>query len=778
MRKILMCLTAVAVISGCTTEWDRGKAARVAFAASTKPATADLKARTTSPRQRAATARLPDRGSLIVYDRSQASIRRAAFTQHAIGLSEAHALNAAHRGGKIDIQTPAGKSMSFAYSRHVEHGDGNWTWVGRTADGLDAVITFGAEAVVGRIAQSGTESLQLTYSNGRTWLVEADPSKLRHPGSNRALDHDVAIIPQAALASVQAKRAAKGATTASATSAVSAATGPNNTVDVVLGYTPGLVTQLGSTSIVVTTLTNRIELTNQAFASSLVTPRVRLVRTLQVNYTDTNSNSAALDALSGQTCTATACTSIPIPAELQLLRSARDQFGGDIVSLVRPLKEPEHLGCGVAWLLGPNNTTIDSTDAPFAYSVVSNGSDVRESDGFTYSCPVETLAHEMAHNMGQQHNVEDSGGDAGTHPYSYGFREASLSGFYTIMAYPAANSGQFSIPYFANPNVNYLAGRPTGTATTDNARSLNQSMLLVAQFRAPVVPFDSAPNLMNIFKMSTSGKTEVHTLSGASNYATFSQQVATLLSSAGFDFTWELIPGDFNGDGIKDLYTVYRMGASNTTEVHILNGANNFQTYLLNRSTALYRTGSANDWIFRLADYNGDGKLDLYCIFRTGGSGKTEVHILNGANNFASFLAQFATTLGSTGSDGAWAFEVADWNNDAKPDIFVFFKPGSGGSGKAEVHILNGATNFQSYLLNRATVLPAVPVGYQWDFKVADYNLDGVLDIYAINRQGGSGNVELRILDGQSSFLTLGASITTGLYNVPSNHAWEFEVVN
>src|SRR3546814_16630636 len=56
------------------------------------------------------------------------------------------------------------------------------------------------------------------------------------------------------------------------------------------------------------------------------------------------------------------------------------------------------------------------------------------------------------------------------------------------MAYPQADGNQFSIRYFANPNVRYL-NRATGVANqSDNVRSLNQVMPIIATFRATVVP--------------------------------------------------------------------------------------------------------------------------------------------------------------------------------------------------------------------------------------------------------------------------------------------------
>src|SRR3546814_566933 len=89
--------------------------------------------------------------------------------------------------------------------------------------------------------------------------------------------------------------------------------------------------------------------------------------------------------------------------------------------------------------------------------------------------------------MGQAHNDEDSD-TTGVHAYSYGYRETSSIGFYTVMAYPQADGDQFAIRHFANPNVTYLS-RATGVANqSDNVRSLNQSMPIIATFRATVTP--------------------------------------------------------------------------------------------------------------------------------------------------------------------------------------------------------------------------------------------------------------------------------------------------
>jgi len=62
-----------------------------------------------------------------------------------------------------------------------------------------------------------------------------------------------------------------------------------------------------------------------------------------------------------------------------------------------------------------------------------------------------------------------------------------------------------------------------------------------------------------------------------------------------------------------------------------------FGNFVLQTRTALHQTG--DNFEFLVGDYNNNGRLDVYCIKKNGaGNGKTEVHILNGENNFQNYL--------------------------------------------------------------------------------------------------------------------------------------------
>ena len=126
---------------------------------------------------------------------------------------------------------------------------------------------------------------------------------------------------------------------------------------------------------------------------------VRAVHALQVNYADNSDNEEALQQLTGYN----ASTRQPITpnSAFNALRAARDEYGADLVAFVRRYREPEQTGCGIAWLLGMNQSGIQAArDAEFGYAVVSDGEDRDESDGQSYFCSPFALAHELGHITG------------------------------------------------------------------------------------------------------------------------------------------------------------------------------------------------------------------------------------------------------------------------------------------------------------------------------------------------------------------------------------------
>ena len=115
--------------------------------------------------------------------------------------------------------------------------------------------------------------------------------------------------------------------------------------------------------------------------------------------------------------------------------------------------------------------------------------------------------------------------------------------------------------------------------------------------------------------------------------------------------TWDntkFCVGDYNGDGNQDLFYISkRNNGSKKTEIHILSGGSNFQTWLLHTPTILHETD--DNWEFGVSNYSGRGNKDLYCIFKKNDQKScTDVHVLNGSTNYQSWDMQTSTKLHQT----------------------------------------------------------------------------------------------------------------------------------
>jgi hypothetical protein len=169
-----------------------------------------------------------------------------------------------------------------------------------------------------------------------------------------------------------------------------------------------------------------------------------------------------------------------------------------------------------------------------------------------------------------------------------------------------------------------------------------------------------------------------------SNFQELILQTGTSFDNA--DDTVKFLMNDWNGGGRPDLIAIRKSNTeTDETEVHILSGASNFQDSILQTKTALHSTDSMLD--FTMADWNGDGHLDLIAIKSNTETDGTGVHILSGASNFQDFILQTDTALHTT--DNTFDFAMVDWNGDGRPDL-VAIKKKNTNTKRTEVHVLAG----------------------------------------------------------------------------------------
>ncbi|EKV01764.1 uncharacterized protein containing a von Willebrand factor type A (vWA) domain [Leptolyngbya sp. PCC 7375] len=219
------------------------------------------------------------------------------------------------------------------------------------------------------------------------------------------------------------------------------------------------------------------------------------------------------------------------------------------------------------------------------------------------------------------------------------------------------------------------------------------------------------------------------------NYQTWLRQTGTLLGETSSDI-YDFEAGDYNGDNILDLMAIRKNSTgTNSTEVHILDGATNYQTWHIRTGTRLEET-SSDIYDFEAGDYNGDNILDLMAIRKNNtGTNSTEVHILDGATNYQTWHIRTGTRLEETSSD-IYDFEAGDYNGDNILDLMAIRKNNTG-TNSVEVHILDGATNYQTWHIRTGTILRETSSDI-YDFEAGDYNGDNILDLMAIKKKAQS----------------------------------------
>ncbi len=228
-------------------------------------------------------------------------------------------------------------------------------------------------------------------------------------------------------------------------------------VDVMVLWTPRSRQNAGGVDAMIARAEAGVAATNGAYQNSGVETQARLVHAAEVEF-DENGHSyqEILEAL-----TAT-------DGVMDQVHAWRDQYGADLVMLL-----VDHSAfCGMAWL-APDH-------AEFGFSVA------------TWYCDPLVMAHEWGHNFGACHAPGDGGGceSGGVFPYSVGHRFTGMSGglWRTVMAYAPG----IRIPHFSNPEVSF-DGVPTGVEGEgadgrDNARTHNETLLSVSNFRCSVLP--------------------------------------------------------------------------------------------------------------------------------------------------------------------------------------------------------------------------------------------------------------------------------------------------
>jgi hypothetical protein len=266
---------------------------------------------------------------------------------------------------------------------------------------------------------------------------------------------------------------------------------------------------------------------------------------------------------------------------------------------------------------------------------------------------------------------------------------------------------------------------------------------------------------------TASGTTEMNTLSASSGFASFSMlnKATGLGQVTPQQFT--LAFGDFDRDGKSDLYAITRSGwSSANTIVDILSASSGFQRALLTVTTPLGTT-TEDQYAFAFGDYDRDGIPDLYFISRSGVPTlpQTNVTILSGASNYqTTLLNKVIQGIGST-TTAQFTFLVGDYDRDGYPDLYMVSRAGWSASKDQEIIILSGASQYQQAF----PVITMAGIGQssdaQFSLALGDYDQDGIPDLYMMSRPLISTwpTTEVLVFSGASNYRTLVANTTTPL---------------
>lgn len=407
-----------------------------------------------------------------------------------IKFNENAAIDAVSSGG-LWLPNPEGGRIYAKYQRHVLHANGIWTWIGTvsTVHGDQSVVlTFGKGGVMfGYIPRASDWPIRIVTTHGKARLIITSAKALEQsPEWLRMHAKPDYVIPPRKSHATGGRVKTESIGTTNPLAAASAAS--PSTITVMVAYSSGLVTAYGSVSAVLTRIQYLVDWANQAYINSNVYQQLQLVDTVEVNYTDGNSDTDALYDLTGVSPSGT----VPVPPALQGIAPLRAQYGADLVSLLRPFDAAaEGAGeCGVGWMNGAGGGALSPT---YGYSVVSDIHDSTVTSGV--SCLDLTFAHELGHNMGNDHDRATANGTGegatstdGAYPYSYGYKSSSV-GIATIMAYP--DSGETQLQVFSNPDIYFCKNNPCGVAdnsssSADNAHSMNNTAPFTAQFEPPI----------------------------------------------------------------------------------------------------------------------------------------------------------------------------------------------------------------------------------------------------------------------------------------------------
>ncbi len=384
----------------------------------------------------------------------------------------------AHAEERLEISLPGRSPLIAARTRLMVRSPTDLTWIGRAEpEGTLVAITIKDGWMAARI-QAGDQLFEMRpHAEHGSVLLQFDPARFPQCSGAELPEHTTTTP-------ADERHVHHGEHTFSAGSERSG--GETVRLDTLVAHSPAVTDLLGGQQQMQAVAQLAVDLTNESFANSDVDVVIRLVHVAEAAVQESS-------ACSGTDGDLRAARDNP---ELHTLR---DEHFADLVAVIT-----DGGYCGCAYV----QRDWDVMDfESWAYQATSLG------------CAVGglTVAHEYGHNLGMEHNPENSSVGPGDASFDWSFGHRVNGEFRTVMSYfnaAACDGGCPRIAHFSNPDVNY-EGTPTGIGgERNNARTARELAPLVSDFR--IAPDEAMPipslNPSSLGFTLVSGQSEQYTI--------------------------------------------------------------------------------------------------------------------------------------------------------------------------------------------------------------------------------------------------------------------------
>lgn len=330
-----------------------------------------------------------------------------------------------------------GAGVLTAHLSEIERRAGDsLTWTGRLGS---AIGTNGRNVVL--TLENGLLS-GIVFLADRTFLIVP-----RAGGGHRLATVDPDLFPECSGAEVPPTLGSSASHVHGKTLKLAGST----TVDVLAVYTPAARAAAGGASEIEATIQSAVDVANAAYRNSDIASHLVMIHSEEIAHTEAPDIQTDLNWVAADPGVA----------------SLRDTYHADVVALVIT----GGTSCGIAFVQTDPDPAFESA----AFLVT------------RLDCAFAdlSLAHEVAHLHGAEHNPEDSVRWPSNASFPWSFGHYHPGAYRTVMSISTACAPPCPRqPYFSNPNVE-LGGLPTGLADErENYRTINETAPIVAGFRA------------------------------------------------------------------------------------------------------------------------------------------------------------------------------------------------------------------------------------------------------------------------------------------------------